>query len=156
MKYTSAIRRASVLLLMMALSSCGGSPKASMPVTAGTGHDGATPTNMLPDDPRREITALEARITSNLDKLQIPVATTLTPMATPLANVEVPPVPQTCRQNTKPVCTDSCTLGAAICDDAGKLCELAKQLSPDTWAADKCQRAQQSCTDATKRCCDCH
>ncbi|HPH64232.1 MAG TPA: hypothetical protein PLF40_00730 [Kofleriaceae bacterium] len=153
MKFTSACRIAAVMSLTI---SCGGAaPRASAPATAGPTQNGATPT-LLAGDPRSEIAALDARIVTNLDKLQIPVATVLTPLATQIANVVVPPVPQTCRQSTKPVCTDSCTLGAAICDDAGKLCELAKQLSPDAWATDKCQRAQQSCSDATKRCCDCH
>ena len=118
------------------------------------------PPLLIGADPRQQIQVLDDRINVHRIQLQLPdlvIATPGTDPANPMANVStaVASLPQTCRQLLKPLCTDSCTLGAAICDDAGKLCELTKQLQPDAWADAKCSSAKQSCDAAIKRCCDC-
>ncbi len=139
---------------------CGGAQNNAprSPATAQGATD--TPPSLIGDDPRQQIQALDDRINLSRSQLHLPelvLAPTGTDPANPMANVStaVAPVPQTCRQSLKPLCTDSCTLGASICDDAGKLCELTKQLQPDAWADAKCSGAKQSCDAATKRCCDC-
>jgi hypothetical protein len=54
-----------------------------------------------------------------------------------------------------PECRDSCTLAASICDNAGRICRLAQQLSGDDWAAGKCTDAGAVCRQATADCCGC-
>lgn len=139
---------------------CGGAQnKAQRPAATAQGSTDAVPA-LLEDDPRQQIQALDDRINQRRAELHLPELA-LDPAsadpANPMANVStaVPPMPPTCRQSLKPLCTDSCTLGASICDDAGKLCELTKQLQPDAWADAKCSGAKQSCDAAIKRCCDC-
>ena len=55
-----------------------------------------------------------------------------------------------------PACTDVCTLGTAICDDARSICRLADDLIGDAWAAERCDAGKASCQAAQQRCCDCH
>ena len=52
-------------------------------------------------------------------------------------------------------CRDSCTLATSICDNAGRICRLAQQLSGDNWAAGKCTDAGAVCRQATADCCGC-
>ncbi len=152
-----------VMLTAGALMHCGGTQyRAQHAPTAAEG-SALVPATLLGDDPRSQIQALDDRIKLGRTQLQLPAIvastdenpnnSTTNPMAT--MSTTVPPLPQSCRQSLKPLCTDSCTLGASICDDAGKLCELTKQLQPDAWADAKCSGAKQSCDAATKRCCEC-
>lgn len=74
-------------------------------------------------------------------------------MSAPLA---VPkPGDATCRPAASERCTDACTLSNSICDNQGKICELAGQLPGDDWAASKCASARASCTAARDACCSC-
>lgn len=52
-------------------------------------------------------------------------------------------------------CGDPCSLSAAICESADKICGLAEELSGDAWAAEKCQSARKSCGEASALCCGC-
>lgn len=139
---------------------CGGTQnKAQRTAAAAQGSTDGAPA-LLADDPRQQIQVLDDRINVSRAQLQLPelaLAPAGADPANPMANVStaVPPMPPTCRQSLKPLCTDSCTLGASICDDAGKLCALTQQLQPDAWAEAKCSGAKQSCDAAIKRCCDC-
>ena len=54
-----------------------------------------------------------------------------------------------------PECRDSCTLATSICDNAGRICRIAQQLSGDDWAAGKCSDAGAVCRQATADCCGC-
>ncbi len=54
-----------------------------------------------------------------------------------------------------PECRDSCTLATSICDNAGRICRIAQQLSGDDWAAGKCTDAGAVCRQATADCCGC-
>lgn len=54
-----------------------------------------------------------------------------------------------------PGCTDVCTLGASICDNADHICRLAGELPGDAWAEETCTKARAACARATERCCQC-
>lgn len=69
--------------------------------------------------------------------------------AVPLAELAV------CKPPASDKCRDSCTLGDSICDNAKKICDLAKSMPGDAWAASKCDDGTKSCDAAHQRCCDC-
>ncbi len=60
-----------------------------------------------------------------------------------------------CTRSTASTCTQSCTLSDSICDNAKKICELAKQLPGDAWAEQKCSDGSATCDQARARCCAC-
>ena len=150
-------------LTLGALIDCGASQNRSRQSPGAAQSEADAPLPLLPADPRAQIQALDDRIARSRAQLQLsdPIVTIAgAAPANPMADsstdgTTVPPLPQACRQSLRPLCTDNCTLGAAICDDAGKLCELSKQLQPDAWAETKCNGAKQSCDAAIKRCCEC-
>jgi hypothetical protein len=56
---------------------------------------------------------------------------------------------------TTAVCTDTCNLKDAICDNAESICRIAGELGNDDWADKKCSSAKASCKEATQKCCEC-
>jgi hypothetical protein len=60
-----------------------------------------------------------------------------------------------CHPAASETCTNSCTFADSICDNATKICDLAKQLPGDGWATNKCIAGQSSCKEAKDRCCGC-
>ena len=44
---------------------------------------------------------------------------------------------------------------ATICDNAGRICDLADDLPGDTWAAERCDAGKAACARASERCCGC-
>lgn len=52
-------------------------------------------------------------------------------------------------------CRDVCDLKDAICDNAERICELAREVGNDPWSAEKCASAKASCKEARERCCRC-
>lgn len=53
------------------------------------------------------------------------------------------------------VCQDVCTLKDAICSNAARICDIARELGGDPWADGKCASAKASCKEARARCCRC-
>ena len=130
--------------------SCGGARSASRAPTAV-----AAPDAMGPTDARSQIEALDGQITADLATLQLARPTTspaTSPEAMAAGGVQRDP---SCKVPVTPACTDSCRLADSICDNAGKICGLAKQLEPDDWASGKCSSATASCEAARTRCCAC-
>jgi hypothetical protein len=136
------------LFIALTMSACGG--KAAMKATPSA--NGIDQLQSTPRNSRDQINTLSERIRGYETQLQLQIDNSTT--TEELANVSTS-IPLRCLQSVKPLCIDSCTLGSSICDDAGKICELASTLAPDVWAADTCSRAKQSCIAATKRCCEC-
>ena len=120
----------------------------------------ATP---MPGDPHAEIQRLSGEIAAERDKLGMPAPEVQEPTAgdcKPTCMIEqmsVAPSAQdnTCHPAATTTCHDVCNLADSICADATKICDLARQLATDAWAAGKCSEAQKSCTDAHGRCCGC-
>lgn len=59
------------------------------------------------------------------------------------------------REPTTELCTDTCGLKDAICDNAEHICRIAEDLNGDPWADGKCDSAKASCKEATAKCCKC-
>jgi hypothetical protein len=49
------------------------------------------------------------------------------------------------------VCVEIQTLTDAICDNAGRICQIADELGDDEAAQATCERARRSCEEAAKR-----
>lgn len=131
---------------------CGGATKT--PASPPT-HQGVPG---MPETPRQRIDALDRAIDDDLAALGL--APAIEAMgATPLAvdPRTVDQVAATCTPPAPPpgTCGDTCTVGSRICDNARQICELAAELAPDAYAADKCERGKVSCEAAQKQCCAC-
>jgi hypothetical protein len=100
----------------------------------------------------REIS--EARQKMGLGAQAVPAPAPMAPSCTgPACPQEM--ASQDCHPGTSETCSNSCTFKQSICDNATKICELAKQLPGDAWATDKCNAGNASCNEATQRCCTC-
>jgi hypothetical protein len=134
---------------------CGGATKqatTAAPVAAETSSAGSP----MPGDPRAEIEHLWAVIEQQRTDLGLAAPSSplapgpATPMAsTPLSSDD------TCKPAKTDRCTQSCTFSDSICKNAARICEIAEQLVADTWAAEKCTRAKQTCDTAHESCCGC-
>ncbi len=73
------------------------------------------------------------------------------------ASVPVKPTAtNTCHPGPSDKCKDSCRLADSICENAGKICELATQLGgDDAYANGKCDSGKASCEAAGPACCGC-
>ncbi len=60
-----------------------------------------------------------------------------------------------CVRSAASTCAQSCTLSDTICENAKKICDIAKQLPGDTWAQDKCSEGAATCDQARAACCAC-
>ncbi|HEX7837935.1 MAG TPA: hypothetical protein VF469_10760, partial [Kofleriaceae bacterium] len=60
-----------------------------------------------------------------------------------------------CHPQASARCKDACTLSDSICNNQQRICDLAKQLAGDDWAAGKCTSARASCQAAHASCCSC-
>lgn len=145
-----------------AVIACGGSQKVRSPATTApeAGAAGAMPQGM---DPRAEIERLDAEIDAALSGMQLPppvpacVAAAACGQAQP-ATTQVQPfaTDPACTPGTSDTCKDACTLSDSICENAGRICELAGQLGgADAYANEKCAKGNTSCEQARGRCCGC-
>jgi len=112
-------------------------------------------------DAHAEIDSLARKISDDLERAQVPApavaACTGTSCTTALAEPYVTPTntdPQ-CHPASTDRCNDACTLSTSICGNQQKICDLAKQLDGDDWAANKCAAARTACRAAHDHCCRC-
>jgi hypothetical protein len=134
---------------------CGGvRPHSTSPAAS---PEAGTPT--MPGDPRSEIAQLEAELDAAAAQLELPAPTPMAADAVPPAEAMATPVPRAddpaCRPSPSETCQTSCTLSDSICTNATRICKLADQLAPDTWAAQRCASANERCTASRARCCGC-
>jgi hypothetical protein len=113
-------------------------------------------------DPRARISELDAQIQAELERMAVPQPPTWAsedPMMKPQAmdNRDIPAIKAVCAAPPRPSaeCGDICTLSDHICGNAEQICQLAAELAPDEWAAQKCDDGKRSCEAARKRCCEC-
>lgn len=147
-------------LAIAGVIACGGANRAVMaPATAPEA--GAAPTGIDGMDPRAEIERLDAEIDVALGSLSVPppvpacAAEAACGQAMP-ATTAIAPRGAECQPAASQTCTDTCTLSDSICDNAGRICELAKQLGgADAFANEKCAKGNTSCEQARGRCCGC-
>jgi hypothetical protein len=107
----------------------------------------------MPPGTHDQIAALDRKITEQRQKMNLPEPP-LVPNAPEAGPAAVMPV-AACPAAPPEACHDVCTLSDDICDNAGKICELAKNMPGDAWAEGKCASANQTCGQAHDRCCSC-
>jgi hypothetical protein len=148
------LRRALIVLaaaLLAVALACGG----ARPMAASAPSAGAA------EDPRAQIDALDRQIANDMAKASLaPQPAVLCSGAACAAAMSAPFMTPTttdlqCRPAAAQRCTDLCALSTSICNNQQKICELAKQLSGDDWAANKCESARASCKAANDACCTC-
>jgi hypothetical protein len=145
---------------IFALACAGGVPaRSTTPAGPAPASAGREPT--MPGDPRAEITELDRQITAELARADVtapPIASCsgdacvsalAAPFATPTAEDPA------CHPAPSDHCSDVCKLDRSICHNQDRICELAKSLPGDDWAANKCTSARASCQSAHQRCCGC-
>lgn len=115
----------------------------------------------MPGDPRNEIDRLSQEIDAQLANSGV---ATMTPAACEATHActaqpyDVTPRVEdsTCKPATTDVCTQSCTLSDSVCDNAGKICNIATQLGgADAYANAKCQSGNDACKRTREKCCGC-
>lgn len=113
----------------------------------------SAPGNPLPPlgEVRQQITALDAQLTAERDRLGVAAPTADELGAASAMTTAV----NTCTPDGSQACTDVCTLATSICDNATKICDLAAQLPGDAWASERCDSGKATCATASARCCDC-
>jgi hypothetical protein len=141
-------------LLISIVVSCA-SHSHSLPGTAP-----ASPTqhDVLPSDPKAQIRQLDDEILNSRRQMGLPEPVPCVGEACAHVAEALPALPSTdatCHHGSSEICTSACTLADSICTNAGKICDLAKQLPGDDWAAGKCASGETSCRDARERCCGC-
>jgi hypothetical protein len=117
-------------------------------------------------DLHAQIDALDREITDELARAHIAPppaepctgAACATAMSAPFSTP--PPVSPAapdarCHPAASDTCQQSCTLATSICANQDKICDLARQLPGDDWAANKCTGARASCQAAHDACCAC-
>ena len=92
----------------------------------------------------QDIDALANEIETERAKLPTPTAAQMSGGGSP-----------TCVRNASAVCTQTCQLTDSICSNAEKICDIAKKLQDDDWAATKCKDNRATCSTATTQCCEC-
>jgi hypothetical protein len=106
--------------------------------------------------PKAQIEELSNQIDADRTKMGLAEPQVVTPTAHVMTIGQMPTSHDAaCHPAASQTCTDSCKLSDSICDNAGKICNLADQLQGDGWAADKCSRAKATCEAAHAKCCDC-
>ena len=124
----------------------GGSHMASAPAPTS-----ASSPSVMPPGTHDQIASLSRTIDEQRRQLKLPEPAPLAPSAEPMAMepvVACPAAPPT-------QCHDVCTLADSICDNATKICDLAKQMAGDDWAKGKCDSATKTCGESHERCCSC-
>ncbi|HEY0193125.1 MAG TPA: hypothetical protein VGC42_18535 [Kofleriaceae bacterium] len=141
-----------LLVVAIALASC-----AKAPSRASESPVAAAPAG----DPHAQIEALDRQIADDLAQARLTApaveacsgASCAQAMSSPFT---APAIGEArCKPAASERCTTACTLSTSICDDQDKICELARQLAGDDWAANKCASARASCATARDACCSC-
>jgi hypothetical protein len=136
---------------------CASAHKSSMSAAPPTASDTA-PAPVIPQDSHAQIEQLDREIADARTKLGLPEVAPVVPCTGPDCRMSTPMVSTadpTCHPATTDACSNTCTLADSICGNATKICDLAKQMQGDTWAADHCTSATTSCQAAHGRCCGC-
>jgi hypothetical protein len=141
---------------IVGLACAGGRSKAAAPPTAQDAHAGAGQPAA-----HEQIEALDRQISDELARAQVtpPLAATCAGPACAVAMTQPFATPVTtdaaCHPARSERCGDACTLSTSICGNQQKICDLARQLEGDDWAANKCATARASCQAAHDNCCSC-
>lgn len=139
----------------IALASCGMKQKpAAAPATAPPEATSGAP---LPGDPRAQIEELDRQIDASLVELKLDEPTPDMVAGAPAIPMGALPSSQDpkCRPAPTDTCKTSCTLSDSICGNADKICRLAQDMTGDSWAQNKCAKANKTCEASRAKCCGC-
>ena len=114
----------------------------------------------LDDDPSTKVDKLYADLVARRSALSLPTpATSPDEACEPDCAVADPPPQPThtagCTVGAGSACANACTQADAACDDAAKICAIAKELRTDATSAGRCQQASATCVAAHAPCCSC-
>lgn len=146
--------------LAVVLAACAASPAKSSTAPPAAAPDGAAAgaaDGSLAPTPRSQIIELDAQISAAREQLGLtePTDDMLQGVpAQPLGALPATDDPK-CRPAPTDTCKTSCTLGDSICKNADSICRIAQDLGADTWAQNKCAKANQTCEASRAKCCGC-
>jgi hypothetical protein len=111
----------------------------------------------MPESSRAQIEDLEKLIDADRLSLQLdePAPASLTGAPTQPMSVKPSSQDPTCKPAPTDTCKSSCTLSDSICGNADKICKLAQDMAGDTWALNKCAKANKTCEQSRTKCCGC-
>jgi hypothetical protein len=152
----SGVNSAIFLAAVALAASCGQPamympPPIEQPVPTASG-----PPPPLADDPATQVEQLHGDVVARRSALALP-APPPPPEVTcePVCAVEDPPAARSCTPGEGSACAATCTQADTICDDATKICSVAKELRTDALAAGRCHDANATCIEARAACCGC-
>jgi hypothetical protein len=124
-------------------------PPIEQPVPTASG-----PPPPLTDDPSTQLEQLHADLVERRNALRLP-SPPPPPDDTcePVCKIDEPPA--ACPPGTGSACAGICTQADATCNDAVKICDIARQLKTEAWAAGRCHDASATCAEARQACCGC-
>jgi hypothetical protein len=114
----------------------------------------------LTDDPHAAVEQLYVDLVSRRTTLALP-APKLSPDDTcePVCKLDDPPgLPSKgadCAAAAGSACAATCAQADGACDDAAKICVIAKQARTEALLASRCREASATCRDAGPACCNC-
>jgi len=114
----------------------------------------------LADDPHTTVEHLSTDLDSRRDALGLsrPQVKAID-ACEPVCAIDVPPDLPThdhlCVVGEGSACAANCVQADGACDDAAKICDIAKKDSIEAWLATRCREATATCLDARPKCCGC-
>jgi len=154
------MRAAAWLAITVSAVACGSGAMMPREVIPDPVPTASGPPPPLDDDPSTKVDKLYADLVSRRSALSLP-----TPAPSPGETcepdceiAEPPPLPTHtagCTAGSGASCTNACTQADAVCDDAAKICAIAKELRTDSTAAGRCRDASATCVAAHAPCCAC-
>lgn len=141
---------AAACCMVVVACAAGGRAKTAAPESSAA----ASP---MPASPREQIEQLDAAIEASRTELQLDAPTESQIQSAPAQPMGAMPSSDDpkCRPAKTETCTTSCTLSDSICSNADKICNLAKDMVGDAWAANKCAKANTTCEASRAKCCGC-
>jgi hypothetical protein len=150
------VKSAAFLAALALAASCGSPamympPPVEQPVPTASG-----PPPPFADDPATQVEKLHDDVVARRDALGLPKPPPPPDVTCePVCAVEDPPAARSCVLAEGSACAATCASADAVCDDATKICGLAKDLRTEALAAGRCHDANASCAEAGAACCGC-
>jgi hypothetical protein len=118
------------------------------------------PPPQLDDDPTTKVDKLYADLLARRSALSLPTPPrtgddACEPDCTFADPPEAPTHTAGCAVGAGSACANACVQADAACDDAAKICTIAKELRTDATSAGRCRDATATCVAAHEPCCAC-
>jgi len=114
----------------------------------------------LADDPSTQVDKLYADLLARRAALSLPTRPPSPEAACePVCPIDDPPEKPSrtagCTPGAGSACATTCANADTACEDAARICAIAKDLRTDASAAGRCSEASATCADAHAPCCEC-